>query len=73
MVYVNTYHSLGNHKDKINLSCGELYSHQKIENVSKKNSSLTLLITFENSLDPDQRPDLDPNCLTMFGIVERIF
>ena len=24
-----------------------------------------LLTTFENSLDPDQGPDLDPNCLTL--------
>ena len=36
-----------------------------------------LLITFANSLDPDQarqnvRPDLDPNCLTQ-GIPERFF
>ena len=24
-----------------------------------------LLTTFANSLDPDQGPDLDPNCLTL--------
>ena len=37
-----------------------------------------LLITFANSLDPDQAPqnvgpDLDPNCYDTDGIPERIF
>ena len=37
-----------------------------------------LLITFANSLDPDQAqqnvgPDLDPNCLRSDGIPERVF
>ena len=34
-----------------------------------------LLITFANTLDPDQNvgPDLDPNCLDSDGIPERYF
>ena len=40
------------------------------KNYSKTNVNSLTLITFSNSLDPDQarqnvRPDLDPNCLTL--------
>ena len=36
------------------------------------------MITFVHSLDPDQdqgnvKPDLDPNCLTLFSVPERFF
>ena len=45
-------------------------SSQYINSFSASGDFCLLLITFANSLDPDQagqnvRPDLDPNCLTL--------
>ena len=52
-------------------------NHQN-KQTNKKHASVMLLITFANSLDPDQdrqniRPDLDPTVWRSDGIPERFF
>ena len=55
-----------------------LLSFQVLEFILKFNSKYRLLITFANSLNPDQtrqnvRPDLDPNCLTLRVFLKEFF